>query len=118
MNKDELKIIAEFDACPVCGSTDRFAGGVAEKQREKGLVGKGLKFGIYQMAGPIIDPNKITQVLVGTKVPTVSALLDVCMKCGCLYAVRLERGEATLRGTLAPPPPGQSPGPMLPGLRG
>jgi len=115
MTNNKQRIIAEFDKCPVCGSTRRFAVSVAEEQREKGLMGEGLKYGIYQMAGPILDPRKVNQMLVGTKVPTVSVLLDVCMDCGTIYAVRLERGEVPLRMVVAQPPPGQPPF-MPPGM--
>lgn len=106
---DKLQVIAEFDKCPgmkdgkPCGSTRRFAGEVAEEQREKGLMGKGLKVGIFQMSGPIADPRKVNQMLVGTKVPIISALLDICMECGTLYAVRLERGDAPLSAIMAQP---------------
>lgn len=116
MTNNKQQIIAEYDKCPVCGSTRRFAEEVAQEQREKGLMGEGLKFGIYQMAGPILDPSKVNQMLVGTKIPTVSALVDVCLDCGCLYAVRLERGEVPLRAVVAQPSPGQPPGFMPPGM--
>lgn len=111
---DKQQIIAEFDKCPVCGSTRRFAEEVAQEQKEKGLMGEGLKFGIYQMAGPILDPSKVNQMLVGTKIPTISALVDVCLDCGTIYAVRLERGEVPLRAVVAQPPPGQPPPGFIP----
>jgi len=113
MTNNKQQIIAEFDKCPHCGSTRKFAEEVADEQREKGLMGKGLKVGIFQMAGPVADPSKISQMLVGTKVPIISALLDVCMDCGTLYAVRLERGEASLSAIMAQPrgqPPFMPPG--------
>jgi hypothetical protein len=88
---------------------------VADEQIEKGVMGKGLKYGIFQMGGPILDPRKVTQMLVGTKIPTASALLDVCMDCGTIYAVRLERGEVSLGAVVSQPPPGQPPGFMPPG---
>jgi hypothetical protein len=115
MTNNKQRIIAEFDKCPVCGSTRRWADEVAKEQIEKGVMDKGLKYGIYQMGGPILDPRKVNQMLVGTKVPTVSALLDVCMDCGTIYAVRLERGEVPLRMVVAQPPPGQPPF-MPPGM--
>ena len=106
MKSDEEKIIAEFDRCPVCGGSRRFAESVANEQREKGLIGEGLKYGIYEMGGPILDPSKVSQMLVGTMVPTVTALIDVCLDCGAIYAVRLERGEIPLGVVAAKPPLG------------
>lgn len=114
MPNNKQQIVAEFDKCPNCGSTRRFAGEVAEEQKEKGAVGEGLKFGLQQVGGPIMDPRKISQTLVGAKVPVVTALLDVCMDCGTIYAVRLERGEVPLRAVVAQPPKGQPPPGMVP----
>lgn len=112
MTNNKQQIIAEFDKCPNCGSTSRLAGSVAEEQTEKGLMDKGLKYGIYEVGGPVLDPRKVNQMLVGTKVPTVTALLDVCLGCGTIYAVRLQRGEVSLKAMVAQPPPGpgQPPG--------
>lgn len=101
MTDNKQQIIAEFDKCPNCGSTRRFAESVAAEQREKGMLGEGLKFGIYQMSGPILDLRKKNKMLVETKIPNISSLVDVCLDCGNIYAVRLERGEVTLGEVLA-----------------
>jgi len=98
MTNNKQRIIAEFDKCPNCGGTRRLAGEVDEEQIEKGAMEPGLKYGLQQVGGPILDPRKASQILVGTRVPAVFVLLDVCMDCGTLYAVRLERGEAALQG--------------------
>lgn len=112
MNSNNQQIVAEFDRCPACGSTRRLAGSVAEEQIEKGQMGTGWKYGLYRMGGPILDPKKVNQLLVGTRIPTVTALLDVCLDCGTVYAVRLERDETSLRAVMSQPPPqqGQPPG--------
>ena len=114
MADNKPEIMAEFDRCPVCGSTRRFAEEVAKEQVEKGAMEPGLKYGLQQVGGPILDPRKASQMLVGARVPAVFALLDVCLgfpdkPCGCVYAVRLERGEAALQGIQR-----QSPGFMPP----
>lgn len=114
MTTNKQRIIAEFDSCPHCGSTRRLAGEVAQEQVEKGQMDKGLKYGLHQLGGPILDPRKVNQMLVGTKVPTVSALLDVCLDCGTIYAVRLEKGEVPLKAVVAKPPPGQPPPGFMP----
>ena len=112
MTNNKQQIIAEFDCCPQCGSTRRLAEEVAEEQREKGMMGKGLKYGLHQLGGPILDPRRVNKMLVGTKVPTATALLDVCLDCGNVYAVRLERGEVPLKGIIAQP--GQPPPGIMP----
>jgi len=68
----------------------------AKEQIKKGLMDKGLKYGISQLGGPILDPRKVIQMLVETMLPETFALLDVCRDCGCVYAVRLERQEVPL----------------------
>jgi len=106
------EVVAEFAHCPNpnCGSTRRFAEEVAKEQREKGAMGEGLKYGLYQIGGPILDPRKVNQMLVETMVPETFALLDVCMDCGCVYAIRLERQERPL-GDIIQPLPGAKPPP-------
>ena len=114
MTNNKQQIIAEFEKCPNCGSTRRLAEEVAVEQREKGMMGKGLKYGLHQLGGPILDPRRVNKMLVGTKIPTVTALLDVCLDCGTIYAVRLERGEVPLGAVVAQPPPGQPPPGFVP----
>lgn len=117
MNNNE--VIAEFDRCPgyrevegvlqPCGSTRRFAGEVTKEQREKGAIGEGLRYGLYQIGGPILDPRKVNQMLLETMVPVTLALLDVCMDCGCVYAIRLERQEIPLGDIIKSPPGAMTP---------
>lgn len=116
------KLVAEFDHCPYCGSTRRFAEEVAKEQAEKGAMGEGLKYGLYQIGGPILDPRKVNQMLMETLVPETFALLDACMDCGCIYAVRLERGNIPLGDIIRPlgakSPPGFIPPPGFTSGRG
>jgi len=111
VNSDKQKVIAEFSKCPVCGSTRRFAESVAAEQKGKGLMGKDLPVGVWEFAGPLFDPRMATKMILGTKVPTVRAVIDVCLDCGAVYAVRLERGEASLTNVVARPKMGPPPGP-------
>jgi hypothetical protein len=55
------------------------------------------------------------RMLVGSKVPVILALLDVCLDCGAVYAVRLERSEVPLTAVVVQSPPGQPPF-MPPGM--
>lgn len=114
MTNNKQQIIAEFDKCPNpnCGSTKKLAGDVAAEELKKGHMEEGLKYGLFELGGPILDPRKVNRMLVGTKVPTVSALVDCCTECGMIYAVRIQRGEVPLK-VLVGGPPGQSP----PGIR-
>jgi hypothetical protein len=116
MTDNKQQIIAEFDKCPACGSTRRFAESVAAEQKEKGLMGQDLPVGVWEFAGPLFDPRMINKMLVGSKVPTIRVTIDACLDCGTIYAVRVERGEVPLRAVVAQPPKGQQPGFMPPGI--
>lgn len=96
MPEVKWEIVAEIDKCPICGSPNRFAGSVAEEEIKKGVFPEGVKFGLVQPRGRVLDPKRV--VLPESKVPIISALFDVCLgypgkPCGCVYAVRLLRGE-------------------------
>jgi hypothetical protein len=92
-DKQKPRIIAEFSKCPVCGSTKRFAESIAAEQREKGLMGDDLPAGVWEFAGPIFDPRVVTKMLVGSTVPGIQAVIDICLDCGAVYAIRLIRLE-------------------------
>jgi len=89
-------IIARFDTCPNCGSTRRLAGSVAEEENERlGKTDDPIVYGLYQMSGAIIVQSRQKHLIHGMKAPIVIAVTDVCLDCGTLYAVQLQRGEAT-----------------------
>ncbi|MFW6125491.1 MAG: hypothetical protein ACOC58_00135 [Chloroflexota bacterium] len=116
MNRDRQQIIAKFDKCPSCGSTRRLAGDVADEEREKGRMDPELRYGLYEMGGPIVDPRKANEMLVGSMVPVVRAVVDVCLDCGMVYTITLERGEVPLQAVAMKP--GQRPPGFMPPQRG
>ena len=61
--------------------------------------------------------GRMNKILVGTTLPMGVAAIDVCMDCGCLYAIGVYRGEARVEVQKSPPP-GFKPGPMPPMSRG
>ena len=87
--------VKDFDSCPNCGSTNRFAESLYKKQVAKGLVQEKERYGIHEYEGPIVDMNMLQQgrVLIGTKIPCIKVTLDVCKNCGTLYAVRITNWE-------------------------
>ncbi len=108
MNNDKQKprIVAEFVKCPVCGSTKRFADSVAAEERAKGLMGDDVPAGVWEFAGPIFDPRRVDKMLVGSMVPGIRVVTDVCLDCGTMYAVRLIREEFPLQLMKLERPPG------------
>lgn len=112
MPKKKPEIIAEFDKCPVCGSTRRFADSVAAEQKEKGLMGQDLPVGVWEFYGPLFDPRMASKMLVGATVPGIRVTIDACLDCGTIYAIRLTREEISLQA--AKGPPGQPPPSFIP----
>ena len=98
-----VELVAEFNQCPNCGSERRFAKSIADELIEKGLMGKDLNWGLHLIGGPIYDQRKIPTMLVGVSTaPVALASVDVCLDCGTIYAIRLEKGEAVLGTTMGP----------------
>ena len=95
-NKEGPQVIAEFSACPHCGSKRRFVNSIADEQRQKGLFGDDV-VGVFGTSGALLDPKKMSKMVIGTKIPAFDATLDICIDCGTVYAVRLIRSEAMLQ---------------------
>jgi len=110
MANENQPIIEDNNKCPVCGSTRRFAGQVGEERKKKGLMRENMRYGLFYLGGgPVIDMEKVPVMLVGSKVPAIRALVDVCMDCWAVFCVRREIGEATFTppvGPQGPIPPG------------
>ena len=104
MSNHELEVVAEFHRCPACGSNQSFAMSVAAEQQEKGLIRDSLGYSLDQMGGLIIDRQMVKAENVGTPIPVIRALVDVCLNCGNVYAVRLEREDSPLHSSSEPPP--------------
>ena len=104
MNQNEPGMIAEFNRCPACGCNRRFAMSVAAEQQEKGLIRDSLGYSLQQMGGLIIDRQMVNAENVGVPVPVVRGLIDVCLNCGNVYAVRLEREDFPLHSSSESPP--------------
>lgn len=99
------EIIATFDKCPNCGSTKRFAGSVAHEENERlGKTDDKMVYGLNQMTGAIMVQARQKGLIHGMKVPLVMAITDICLDCGTLYAVQLQRAEG-----MAGLPPQQGP---------
>jgi len=95
------EIVAEFQRCHACGSTNGFATTVANQEREKGLIRDSLECALDQMGGLIIDRVKTKEDNADRPVPCIRALVDVCLNCGNIYAVRLEQYYARADGKIS-----------------
>lgn len=104
MAKEQL--LAEFDKCPVCGSKKRLMEELVNEEKEKNKLGAEVTPCLLKMSSIATTPK--SQVLVGQTVSVGTAVTDVCLDCGTIYATKIYRGEALLqaqpmRGGMPPP---------------
>jgi hypothetical protein len=114
---NDKRIIAEFDRCPNCGSSEKLMESIADEQRKKGLIGKDVKYGLHELGGPVLDGRMVGKLLIGSKVPEAYCLLDCCLACGTIYATRITRGELPAYSRRKPGK-GLPPFQMPPGISG
>ncbi len=81
----------EFYKCPQCGSEDRFLEQLAGEVRERGLAEKDWKFHFQIVEGVVVDQTKAAAIPIGSELPGFGIMTDICMDCGCIYAVDLTR---------------------------
>ena len=94
MNADNKPL--EFSVCPHCGG-EGIAKSIADEEKARGAMGQDANAALQVLQAVIADPRK--PIL---SVPLVVAMVDICSKCGALYAVRVEKKMVTLP-PLAPP---------------
>ncbi len=83
----------DFTNCPACGSTDRFFEQLGQELIDRKLTGDKWYFSYESRSGPVVDQTKEPAYPIGTEVPTFGITTDVCMDCGCMYAIHLGRGD-------------------------
>mgnify|MGYP001614672085 CR=1 FL=1 len=93
----ELNFPIDFSSCPNCGSTEKLADLLMKEQIKQGKVRPEVKGAliIYQL--PITDPTKQS-----FSFPVLTAVVDVCVKCGTLYCIHAEY-QTTYKGISTPP---------------
>jgi hypothetical protein len=95
-------------SCPICGSTEKFMEGMADKEREKGNISADMPAPLEMKQQTIANPNMT--LITGMMCPTGVAFFDVCKKCGTFYCYMTTETV----GVLGLP---QSQGPMPKGHR-
>jgi len=92
-------------------------GELVKEAREKGLAMEDFSCTLALLGQPVADQRMMSKILVGTTVPMGVAAIDVCLGCGCIYAIEASRGNARIE-VQQMPPPGFRPGSMPPMGRG
>lgn len=101
----EKEFSKQFKACPNCGYEDRFLEQLGNETKEKGWARDEWNFHLDAKNGVAIDQVKVPSIPIGAEVPGFSFTTDICMNCGCLYAVEIKRMDAKKSVSQTPPLP-------------
>lgn len=99
MDKDFTR---QFTKCPCCGSENRFFEQLGNELKERGLAREEWNFHLDVKEGVVVDRSSEAAIPIGSEVPSYGMMTDVCMDCGCMYAIDLTRMSVK-----KPPPPPQ-----------
>lgn len=99
-----IKLVAQFDQCPNCSSTKRFAESVCNELRERGLTSPDFRYYYQATSGVVLDKSKEKSIPIGSELPVIIIYTDICMDCGTIYAVRLQR-DTVKKHIVQPMPP-------------
>jgi len=92
-----------FNKCPCCGSEDRFFEQLGNSLKERGLAREEWDFRLEISQGFVVDPAKEAAIPIGSEIPGYGIMTDICMNCGCVYAIDLTRNDA--KKSIAPAQP-------------
>ena len=92
-----------FTKCPCCGSEDRFLEQLGNELKDRGLAREEWNFHMDVKEGIVLDQKKVAAIPIGSEVPGYGFMTDICMDCGCIYAVDITRTDA--KASIAPMPP-------------
>lgn len=95
----EKELVKTFDKCPMCGSAERLCEAMGEEVRAKGLCRKEWVFHYDIRDGVVTDTKKLEAIKTGDELPTYVIMTDICLNCGCVYAVKI------VKGNVRKPPP-------------
>lgn len=103
-----LEVIS-VDKCPVCGCTETIFAKKAKQALERGLLKKDDVVALGEFALDIVNPGILPTLLIGSTVPHIKCVLDACVECKVVYAVKYLVGEAEVAKIMMPkPPPGDT----------
>ena len=100
-----------FDHCPACGSDQQFCKELGEELRERSLARPEFIMRYDMRQGVVVDQNRAAPMPIGINLPGGSITTDICMDCGAVYAVDIQRIEG--RTQAAPLPTGNKPLPAF-----
>ncbi len=90
----------EFTKCPCCGSEDRFLEQLGNELKARGLAREEWNMHLDVKQGVVVDQTKEAAIPIGSEVPGYGYMIDICIDCGCVYAIDLTRND--VKKTIAP----------------
>ena len=97
-----------FAKCPNCGCKERFFEELGKDAIANGTASPEFHFAMEASNGPVIDPKQPLHI--GDKPLGFAFETDVCIKCGTVYATKLQRLEVEVKK--------KPPSIILPGMDG
>ncbi len=86
--------VKEFSKCPACGGENRMFEQMGKELKERGLASEDMNFYYDMKNGALANQDMMTRLPIGGELPAFSVAQDICLDCGCIYTVRLERTNA------------------------
>ncbi len=83
----------EFTKCPCCGSEDRFLEQLGNELKARGLAREEWNMHLDVKQGVVVDQTKEAAIPIGSEVPGYGIITDICIDCGCVYAIDLTRND-------------------------
>jgi len=82
-----------FDQCPNCGCTQQFMKELGKELKARGFARQewNLRYSVGE--GVPTDKSFTGSIPVGTLLAGFNIMTDICMDCGTIYAVELQRVE-------------------------
>jgi len=100
--REELAEILGKPELKLGSGEDRFLEQLGNTLKERGLAREEWNFHMDVKSGVVLDQQKAASIPIGSEVPRYGFMTDICMDCGCMYAVDLTRNDA--KASLAPAP--------------
>jgi len=92
----------QFTKCPCCGSESRFLEEMAKELKERGLAREEWSFHYDIRQGAVVDRAKEASMPIGSEVPGFGITTEICVNCGCVYAIDITRIDK--KKTVVPSP--------------
>ena len=75
---------------------------LGDELKARGLAREEWNFHLDVKHGVVVDQTKEAAIPIGSEIPGYGLMTDICMDCGCIYAIDITRND--LKKSIAPTP--------------